>query len=69
VNILSKQIMRSGTAIGALVSEACFAQSKADFISKMRLALKKQMKPDTGLNYYLRLRSLQQKCIKASLMK
>jgi len=38
--VLSKQILRSGTAIGALIREAKFAQSKADFISKMSIALK-----------------------------
>ena len=38
--VLSKQVLRSGTAIGALISEAKFAQSKADFINKMHVALK-----------------------------
>ena len=38
--ILSKQLLRSGTAIGALVREANFAQSNADFINKMSIALK-----------------------------
>jgi four helix bundle protein len=38
--VLSKQVLRSGTAIGALIREAKFAQSKADFISKMSIALK-----------------------------
>lgn len=38
--VLSKQILRSGTAIGALVKEAEHAQSKADFINKMNIALK-----------------------------
>jgi len=38
--VLSKQVLRSGTAIGALVREAEQAQSKADFISKMNIALK-----------------------------
>ena len=38
--VLSKQILRSGTAIGALVREAEFGQSKADFINKMSIALK-----------------------------
>lgn len=37
---LSKQILRSGTSIGANISEAQRAQSKADFISKMSVALK-----------------------------
>ena len=38
--VLSKQMLRSGTAIGALVKEAEHAQSKADFINKMNIALK-----------------------------
>ena len=38
--ILSKQLVRSGTAIGALIREAEFGQSKADFISKLSIALK-----------------------------
>jgi len=38
--VLSKQILRSGTAIGALIREAEFGQSKADFTSKMNIALK-----------------------------
>ncbi|MGB0895241.1 MAG: four helix bundle protein [Parashewanella sp.] len=38
--VLSKQLLRSGTSIGALVREAEHAQSKADFINKMNIALK-----------------------------
>jgi four helix bundle protein len=38
--ILSKQVLRSGTAIGALIREAEFGQSKPDFISKLSIALK-----------------------------
>ena len=38
--VLSKQVLRSGTAIGALVKEAEHAQSKADFLNKMNIALK-----------------------------
>jgi len=38
--ILSKQILRSGTSIGALIREAEFGQSKLDFIHKMSIALK-----------------------------
>ena len=37
---MSNQVVRSGTAIGAMVKEAEFAQSKADFICKMSIALK-----------------------------
>lgn len=38
--VLSKQLLRSGTAIAALIREAQYAQSKADFINKMSIALK-----------------------------
>jgi four helix bundle protein len=38
--VLSKQLLRCGTAIGALVREAEYAQSKADFVNKMSVALK-----------------------------
>jgi four helix bundle protein len=38
--ILSKQMLQSGTAIGALLIESEHAQSKADFINKMSVALK-----------------------------
>ncbi|MBJ6366549.1 four helix bundle protein [Snuella sedimenti] len=38
--VLSKQLLRSGTAVGALIREAEFAQSKKDFINKMSIALK-----------------------------
>ena len=38
--VLSKQLLRSGTAVGALVKEAEHAQSKPDFLNKMNVALK-----------------------------
>ena len=38
--VLSKQLLRSGTAIGALVREAEHGESKADFIHKLAIALK-----------------------------
>ena len=38
--VLSKQLLRSGTSIGANVREAVYAQSRKDFISKMSIALK-----------------------------
>ena len=39
-HVLSKQLLRSGTSIGANVAEAEQAQSKPDFVSKMNIALK-----------------------------
>ena len=38
--VLSKQLLRSGTSIGANVREALDGQSKKDFLSKMNIALK-----------------------------
>ena len=38
--VLSKQILRSGTSVGANVKEAIRGQSKADFYAKMNIALK-----------------------------
>ena len=38
--VLSKQLLRSGTAVGALIREAEFAQSQKDFIHKMSISLK-----------------------------
>ena len=37
---MSRQLLRSGTSIGANIAEAQYAQSKADFLSKMTIALK-----------------------------
>ncbi len=44
--VLSKQILRSGTSIGALIHEAEHAQSKADFINKLSIALKEANETD-----------------------
>ncbi len=38
--VLSKQVLKSGTSIGANIKEAVRGQSKADFYSKMNIALK-----------------------------
>ena len=39
-HVMSKQVLRSGTSIGANLAEARYAQSRADFASKMGIALK-----------------------------
>jgi four helix bundle protein len=44
--VLSKQLLRSGTAIGALVREAEQGESRADFIHKMSVALKEANESD-----------------------
>jgi four helix bundle protein len=38
--VLSRQLLRSGTAVGALIREAEFGQSRADFTNKMSISLK-----------------------------
>jgi four helix bundle protein len=50
-NIISNQIGRSGTSIGANIREAQYAHGKADFISKLQIALKEAN--ETG--YWLEL--------------
>ena len=37
---MSKQLYRSGTSIGANIAESVYAQSEADYISKLKIALK-----------------------------
>jgi len=44
--VLSKQVLRCGTSIGALIREGHYAQSKADFISKLSIALKEANETD-----------------------
>ena len=51
--VLSRQVLRSGTSIGANIRESRFAQSKADFISKLSIALKES----SETQYWLELLS------------
>jgi four helix bundle protein len=50
-HVLSKQVLKSGTSIGANVEEALAGQSRADFLSKMSIASKEARET----NYWLRL--------------
>lgn len=49
--IISKQIIRSATSIGANANEAIYGQSKADFIAKLHISLKETAETE----YWLRL--------------
>lgn len=49
-NILSKQILRSGTSIGANINEAQYGNSKADFIAKLHIALKETAETEYWLH-------------------
>ena len=62
--VLSRQILKSGTAIGALIREAEFAQSKPDFISKMTISLKEANETEYWLSllkntHYLELQQFE----------
>lgn len=49
--VLSKQVLRSGTSIGANIEESVHAQSKIDFVHKLSIAQKEA----NETNYWLRL--------------
>lgn len=50
-SVLSKQILRSGSSVGANVNEAQYGNSKADFIAKLHIALKETAETE----YWLRV--------------
>ncbi len=50
-HIISKQIIRSGTSVGANINEAQYGNSKADFVAKLHIALKETAETE----YWLRL--------------
>lgn len=50
-SIISKQIIRSGTSIGANANEAIYGVSKADFIAKLQISLKETAETE----YWIRL--------------
>ncbi len=52
--LISRQIGKSGTSIGANLREAQFAHSRADFISKMQIALKEANETDYWLELLYR---------------
>lgn len=52
--VISKQIIRSGTSIGANINEATYGSSKDDFIAKLHISLKETAETE----YWLRLLTL-----------
>ncbi len=54
-SVLTNQLLRSGTSIGANIHEAQYAQGKKDFISKFEIALKENCsKRNIGWNFFLK---------------
>jgi len=75
-NIISNQIAQSGTSIGANISEAQYAHSKPDFISKLEIALKESNETEYWLKLLnksgslddVRYEKLSSNCIKIKLL-
>ena len=58
--VLSRQLLRSGTAIGALAREAEMAESKRDFTHKMHIALKEANETDYWIDLLIETKFLHQ---------
>ena len=57
--VMSKQLLRSGTSIGANIAESEYAQSTADFISKLSIALKEAAETKYWLDILLEAEYIQ----------
>ena len=62
-SILTNQLVRSGTSIGANIREAFYAHSKADFIAKLQIALKECSESEYWLELLIESRYCQNKVI------
>ncbi len=60
-NIMSKQLLRSGTSIGANIHEGIRGQTKADYISKLSIALKEASETSYWLTILLKTEYLEDK--------
>ena len=63
--IISNQIGRSGTSLGANIHEAQYAQGKKDFISKLEIALKEASETGYWLELLYRTRYIDEQTFKA----
>ena len=63
-SIISNQIGRSGTSIGANIHEAQYAQSKKDFISKLEIALKEASETGYWLELLFRTKYIDERTFK-----
>ncbi len=55
---LTNQLLRSGTSIGANIHEANYAQSKADFVSKLQIALKECYESEYWLELFVKTKMI-----------
>ena len=59
--VMSKQVLRSGTAIGAMIREAEQGESKADFVHKLAIALKEAKETEYWLDLLFHSEYIEQK--------
>ena len=59
--VLKNQILKSGTSIGANIHEANYAQSKADFVSKLQISLKKCYETEYWLELFVKTKIIDDK--------
>ena len=62
--ILSRQILRSGTSIGANIREAKYAHSRPDFIAKLQIALKECYETEYWLELFMKTKIIDELCYK-----
>ena len=66
-SVLTNQLLRSGTSIGANIHEANYASSKADFVAKMQIALKECYETEYWLELFLKSNIVREDDMKALL--
>ncbi len=59
--VMAKQILRSGTSIGANIKESVYGESKADFIHKLRIALKEASETEYWLDLLFQTKYIEKK--------
>ena len=64
-SVLTNQLLRSGTSIGANIHEANYASSKADFISKLQIALKECYETEYWLELFVKTNILSEEQYKS----
>ena len=50
-SVLTNQLIRSGTSVGANIREAFYGHGAADFVAKLQIALKEAMRVNIGLSF------------------
>lgn len=65
-SVLTNQMLRSGTSVGANIYEANYAHSRADFISKMQIALKECYETEYWLKLFVKTNLIDEDTYKKS---